>query len=174
MLKQKLVQLEASKKSAIAAKNFMQAKQLTQTIKETQEQVTVSEATVKNTNSKIDAIILENSEQSSQLDKAKEDIEDAKFTILDSDYSYFESTIAVLDGLFELSPYATKLLKPLQSIMLLAVLYLEQPPKLNKESIQQKIDALSKQLDMAVEKEDYEEAERLQGQIDELGAKLAH
>ncbi|KAH0786836.1 UvrB/uvrC motif family protein [Histomonas meleagridis] len=174
MLKQKLNQLEASKKNAIQTKNFMQAKTLTQNIKETQEQINANEAIMKETNNKINTIVLENSEQAAQLDQAKEDIEDAKFTILDSNYSYFESTIAVLDGLFELSPYATKLLKPLQAIMLHAVLYLEQPPKLNKESIQQKIDALSKQLDMAIEKEDYEEAERLQKQIDELSAKLTH
>ena len=40
--------------------------------------------------------------------------------------------------------------------------------------IQQKIDSLTQQLDAAIEKEDYEEAENIQNQIDKLSTNLSH
>lgn len=172
VMKQKLQQLETDKKSAIAAKNFLAAKSVTQQIKELQEQLTASETALSDVQALISGLETQGSQASSQLQAAREEIEDLKYEMLANDYNFYESTIAILDGVFELSPYGSKLLAPLQKIMLSALAFVEKPPALDSEKIKQKIDALNEKLNAVVEEEKYEEAALIQEQIDRLSSKL--
>jgi hypothetical protein len=103
---------------------------------------------------------------------AKQQLDDARYDMLEMNYNFYESTVATLDGLFELSPYGRKLLKPLQTLLLSALAYVERPPKLDKAEMQRRIDDLNRRLEIAVSKEDYAEAEVIQTQIDKLSSKL--
>ena len=172
VMKQKLQQLEADKKSAIAAKNFMAAKSVTQQMKELQDQLAASESSLADVQLVISGLEAQGSQASSQLQAARDEIEDLKYEMLANDYNFYESTIAILDGVFELSPYGSKLLAPLQKIMLGALAFVEKPPSLDPEKIKEKIQILNDRLNEVVEAEKYEEAAVIQEQIDRLSSKL--
>jgi protein-arginine kinase activator protein McsA len=79
----------------------------------------------------------------------------------------------VLDGLFELSPYGRKLLKPLQALLLAGLAHVDVPPKLDVEEVQRRIQELNTKLEAVVAKEDFETAATIQEDIDRLAARLA-
>ena len=166
--------LDAEKKTAISQKNFMAAKQITQQIKDIQDQLNNAQKTVADSEALISKYEEENYQINSQIRELREEIEDTKYSLLENDFNYFESTIATLDGIFELSPFGEKLLKPLQSVMLVGLEGIERPPKLDPKVIQQKIDELNVKLDKVVAEEDYEAADTIQEQINRLTTKLAH
>lgn len=171
---ERAAQLEAEKKTAISQKNFMAAKQITQQLKEVQDLLQTAQKTIDESQAKIAKIQNDNSQQSVLIKKTQEELDEAKYVLLENDFNYFESAIAVLDGLFELSPFGVKLLKPLQELMLSALNYIERPPKLDPNLIAAKIDQLNKELDEVVSQEDFEKADEIQEKINRLQSKLAH
>lgn len=171
---ERISQLEAEKKAAISQKNFMGAKTITQQLKELQDQLASAQKTVSESNEQIDKISKENTNQHDQIKIAKEELEDAQYSLIENDYNYFESTVAVLDGLFELSPYGVKLLKPLQEIVLRGLNDIERPPELDPNIITSKIEELNKKLEEVVAKEDFEAADVIQEKINKLNAKLSN
>lgn len=171
---ERISQLEIEKKTAISQKNFMGAKQITQQLKDLQDQLAAAQKTVTESDAQISKIEKDNSQQHDQIKIAKEELEEAKYTLLENDFNYFESTIAVLDGLFELSPFGSKLLKPLQEIVLRGLSDIERPPELDPNIINLKIEELNKKLDEAVKKEDFEAADEIQEKINKLNAKISH
>lgn len=172
-LNAKCAQLETDKKAAVASKNFIAAKQVTLQLKEAQEQIVTQQTTKDNAEKVIAEIESQCSAASSELHKYKDQLESAKYMYLNNDYSYFESVIAILDGLFVTSPFGARLLTPLQNLIVAALPNLESPPKLDPRSIRQKVASLNQQLDQAVADEDFELAATLQEQIDNLNSKLA-
>ncbi|OHT09278.1 hypothetical protein TRFO_21840 [Tritrichomonas foetus] len=170
----RVAQLETEKKAAIAQKNFMAAKQITQQMKDIQDQLSTAQNVLAESESKVAQYESENSQQNSLIKQIREELDDSRYEYLENDFNYYESTIAVLDGLFELSPFGEKMLKPLQSLMLTGLTGIERPPKLDVNVVKMKIAELNKKLDEVVQLEDYEAADSIQEQINKLTAKLAH
>jgi chromosome segregation ATPase len=173
LLKQKVAQLSQDKAGAIRAKNFVAAKRISQQLKEGEEQLAVAEQNLATLNQMIEALDAEESHTRGAVRSAKQKVDDLSYDILATNYNFYESAIAVLDGLFELSPYGRKLLKPLQALLLSGIAYVEPPPKLDVEEVQRRIQELNTKLEAVVAKEDFETAATIQEDIDRLAARLA-
>jgi chromosome segregation ATPase len=171
--KSKKPQLEESKKAAIRAKNFRGAQQITQQLNQLMQNIDVNEKFVAESANKLDALEQEVSELSSEIASAQVEGDDAKAAIWRLDYDFFASAVDVLRDLFELSPYAKRLLDPLLEMFEFRLSHIEVPPvDVGKEDIELQMAELNDALQAAIEQDDFDNADSIQKKIDRLQAKL--
>ncbi|OHT05771.1 myosin heavy chain [Tritrichomonas foetus] len=170
--KLKVPQLEASKKAAVASKNFKGAQQINKELTSINEQIIENEKLVTQGTQQLEQLEAEASSLTSDIAKAQVEVEETKMNLLQLDYNFFSNANQVMENLVSLSPFGEKLLEPLVSMLIFALEHTEEPKQVSPEELKAELDELTQQQEQAVNNEDYDTAESLQEKINTLQAKL--
>lgn len=171
--KLKVPQLEASKKAAVASKNFKGAQQINKELTSINDQISVNEKLVVEENQRLEKLEAEASSITSEIAKAQVEVEESKLALLQMDYNFFQMANESTQKLCELSPFGEKLLRPLVKMIKFALDHTEVPKQLNAEDLQDEIDKLTQEQEKAINDEDFDKAEALEGKLTALKAKLS-
>ena len=154
--KSKLPQLEASKKAAVASKNFRGAQQINKQITTITEQVQKNEAIVSDTTQRLENLEGEATTLSDEIARAQVEAEESKIQLLQLDHDFFQSAVTELQSLFSISPFGERLLSPLFKMFEFALAHTEVPKQLSKEELEAELARLQDELNNAVEIEDFD------------------
>ena len=170
--KSKLPQLEASKKAAVASKNFRGAQQINKQITTITEQVQKNEAIVADTTQRLENLEGEATTLSDEIARSQVEAEESKIQLLQLDHDFFQSAVTELQSLFSISPFGERLLSPLFKMFEFALAHTEVPKQLSKEELEAELARLKDELNNAVEIEDFDTATSLNEKITTIEAKL--
>lgn len=165
-------QLEAQKKAAVASKNFKAAKQCNDQLKDLKDITERADKTITECVAKITTNQEKSQTLSERIVKLETTIIEEKEGLAKIDYEFFEEAVSILDKLFEISRFSSKLLLGLSNMLKALLENTEKPVQMSKEEIQAQVDELNKKIEEAVEKELYDDAEVLQRKVEILQAKL--
>jgi len=170
--KAKLPQLESSKQSAVASKNFKAAQQLTSQIKDIREMIDSIEKGMSAAHIKLESLEEEAKVVSNQIRDAEMEVDTNRTRLLELDYYFLQSSVKELRSLFDLSPFGEKLLAPLYDMLQFTLKYTDPPKeKMSLEEIETKINEINTKIEEAAAKEDFDTAAALQEQLEVLESK---
>ena len=170
--KLKVPQLEASKKAAVASKNFKGAQQINKELSSINAQILENEKLVSEGTQQLEKLESESSSLTGDIAKAQVSVEESKLSLQQLDFDFFTKANDVMANLVELSPFAAKLLNPLSEMITFALKHTEQPKKLSISELQEELNKLMAEQDKAVSEEDYDAAASIQEKIDTIKAKI--
>jgi archaellum component FlaC len=171
--KSKRPQLEESKKGAVRSKNFRGAQQIAQQLTQLVQKIETNEKFVAEAAEKLDRLENEATELSAEITAAQVEADDARTAILHLDYEFLTGAVKILRELFELSPYAKRLLDPLFVMFEFRLAHVEVPQEeMSLEEMEGNLAELNVQLQTAIDQDDFDTADAVQRKIDRLQAKL--
>jgi len=171
--KNKLPQLEALKKSAVSARNFKSAKQLTDQMKDLKDISDAKEEQLHQLKAKIDQLQHEKDTNNGNADELKNKSQDLLNSIYEIDRDFLETMKVKVDELCSISPFMSKNISPLLSIIQVFLEHIPQVKIYTREELEQEIGELNTQINEAVEKEEFDLAEKLDKDVKKLEFKLS-
>jgi chromosome segregation ATPase len=166
-------QLEESKKGAVRSKNFRGAQQIAQQLTQLVQKIETSEKFVAEAAEKLDRLESEATKLSAEITAAQVEADDARTGILHLDYEFLAMAVKLIRQLFELSPYAKRLLDPLFVMLEFRLGHVEVPQEeMSQEEMERNLAELNVELQTAIDQDDFDTADAVQKKIDRLQAKL--
>ena len=167
-----LPKLEASKASAVAAKNFKSAGQYSSQIKEMENQAKEAESQIRKSKLALQKLEMEAKKFTPLIAEAQQEASDANAILAQMDFSFYEDVKKELEAVCNESPFCAKILQPLTKMINLELEILKSEKPQTRAELQEQLDQLNKEIDTASSNENYTLAAQLQEKAAILAARI--